>query len=432
MSDTDEPKNAIVVDIETDNNLSEKKDEGTSENNLNSSISNTAADEVAESSSDNEADTAEWRVLSRPSSLDMSKSPILKKANYNRVAAYYKRENGLISAYQNIAKFNERSTDELNNDITKKNVQKNKEQSLVESAITISFFSNIFLFIIKIIAAISTGSLSVIASTVDSVLDLLAGLVIYCITQKMKVRDPIHYPQGKTRLEPLGVIIFACIMSVSMMSLVQTSAEVTIRTAQLNATEITPTTFDPIGVSVLGITMVVKTILALFCWWVGQKGQKNPSVNAYSEDHRNDVLTNGVALICWWLSTLDTSTLWWFDPLGAVLICIYIIVNWISTAQEQIANLTGISAPPEFLNRLTYMAVNHDRKIVAVDTVRAYHFGNQLLVEVDIVLPEDMSLKEAHDIGESLQIKLEDLEEVERAFVHLDWEFEHAPEHKKV
>ena len=103
MSDTDEPKNAVVVDIETDNNLSEKKDEGTSENNLNSSISNTAADEVAESSSDNETDTAEWRVLSRPSSLDMSKSPILKKANYNRVAAYYKRENGLISAYQNIA-----------------------------------------------------------------------------------------------------------------------------------------------------------------------------------------------------------------------------------------------------------------------------------------------------------------------------------------
>ena len=29
MSDTDEPKNAVVVDIETDNNLSEKKDEGT-------------------------------------------------------------------------------------------------------------------------------------------------------------------------------------------------------------------------------------------------------------------------------------------------------------------------------------------------------------------------------------------------------------------
>ena len=48
------------------------------------------------------------------------------------------------------------------------------------------------------------------------------------------------------------------------------------------------------------------------------------------------------------------------------------------------------------------------------------------------MLPEEMPLREAHDIGESLQIKLELLDEVERAFVHLDWEFEHKPEHKIV
>jgi divalent metal cation (Fe/Co/Zn/Cd) transporter len=52
------------------------------------------------------------------------------------------------------------------------------------------------------------------------------------------------------------------------------------------------------------------------------------------------------------------------------------------------------------------------------------------LVEVDVVLPHAMALKEAHDIGEGLQIKLERLPEVARAFVHLDYESTHAPEHK--
>ena len=51
------------------------------------------------------------------------------------------------------------------------------------------------------------------------------------------------------------------------------------------------------------------------------------------------------------------------------------------------------------------------------------------MVEVDIVLPADMPLREAHDIGESLQMKLEKLEDVERAFVHLDYEYAHKPEH---
>ena len=50
------------------------------------------------------------------------------------------------------------------------------------------------------------------------------------------------------------------------------------------------------------------------------------------------------------------------------------------------------------------------------------------------MLPAEMSLLEAHDIGETLQTRLERLSEVERAFVHLDHEAEHHPhsEHKVV
>ena len=75
---------------------------------------------------------------------------------------------------------------------------------------------------------------------------------------------------------------------------------------------------------------------------------------------------------------------------------------------------------------------DHAEAVLKVDTVRAYHFGTRFLVEVDVVLPEDMPLRQTHDIGEGLQIKLEALDEVQRAFVHIDYEWEHKPEHKKV
>ena len=42
---------------------------------------------------------------------------------------------------------------------------------------------------------------------------------------------------------------------------------------------------------------------------------------------------------------------------------------------------------------------------------------------------EGPTLREAHDIGESLQMKIEALELTERCFVHLDYEWNHAPEH---
>jgi divalent metal cation (Fe/Co/Zn/Cd) transporter len=94
------------------------------------------------------------------------------------------------------------------------------------------------------------------------------------------------------------------------------------------------------------------------------------------------------------------------------------------------ASLVGHAAPPEFIQKVTVITINHDSRIKRIDTVRAYTFGSLYFVEVDIELPEVMPLKEAHDIGEDLQTELEALPEVERAYVHLDYESRHPPEHK--
>lgn len=96
---------------------------------------------------------------------------------------------------------------------------------------------------------------------------------------------------------------------------------------------------------------------------------------------------------------------------------------------ENVGSLVGKSAPPEYLTKLTYLIWNHHEEIQHIDTVRAYTFGSHYFVEVDIVLPANMPLNQAHDIGETLQVKLEQLPEVERAFVHVDFEFTHRPEH---
>jgi divalent metal cation (Fe/Co/Zn/Cd) transporter len=72
--------------------------------------------------------------------------------------------------------------------------------------------------------------------------------------------------------------------------------------------------------------------------------------------------------------------------------------------------------------------------VTKIDSIQAVHHGTNLLVEVDLGLPASMPLCEAHDIGAELQSQLETIDDVERAFVHLDFEFEHMPacEHKDV
>lgn len=112
-------------------------------------------------------------------------------------------------------------------------------------------------------------------------------------------------------------------------------------------------------------------------------------------------------------------------------IALYTISTWARTVLENVWSLIGKTAPPDYLSKMTYLIWNHHQEIKHIDTVRAYTLGSNYFIEVDIVLPADMPLSQAHNIGETLQEKLECLPEIERAFVHIDFEYSHRPEHKQ-
>lgn len=124
----------------------------------------------------------------------------------------------------------------------------------------------------------------------------------------------------------------------------------------------------------------------------------------YMQDHYFDVVTNVVGLVA---AVLGDRFYWWIDPIGAIALALYTITNWSATVLENaglnkmhlnlhlhlhlltygylvciVVSLVGQSAPPEVLQKLTYLVLRHDSKIKRVDTVRAYTFGVLYFVEV--------------------------------------------------
>ncbi|KAB2636916.1 metal tolerance protein 10-like [Pyrus ussuriensis x Pyrus communis] len=235
---------------------------------------------------------------------------------------------------------------------------------------------NLVLFAAKVYASITSRSLSVIASTLDSLLDLLSGFILWFTANAMKNPNQFRYPIGKKRMQPVGIIVFASVMAT------------------------------------LGLQILLESGRQL----ASKVDLKMKLYGAYAQDHFFDVITNSVGLAA---AVLAVWFFWWIDPTGGII-----------TVLENVHALIGRTAPPEFLAKLTYLIWNHHEEIKRIDTVRAYTFGSHYFVEVDIVLPENLLLNKAHNIGETLQEKLEQLPEVERAFVHIDFEFTHRPEHK--
>ncbi|KAF2655690.1 hypothetical protein K491DRAFT_778516 [Lophiostoma macrostomum CBS 122681] len=289
----------------------------------------------------------------------------------------------------------------------------------VKFAVNASFAVNFCLFIIQMYAAISTGSLSLFATAADAFMDLVSSIVML-VTSRMASRPSVYkYPVGRTRIETIGIIMFCCLMTtVAIQLIIESGRSLGSGGSESDELHIIPIIF-------VAVAIFCKGSLCAFCFLY----RRYPSVHVFFVDHRNDIIVNAFGLA---MSIVGSRVVWYLDPIGAILIGLLILVSWAANAFEHVWLLVGKGAPQEYISKLIYLVVTHDTRIRKVDTCRAYHAGQHYYVEVDIVMDEDMPLKVTHDVSQTLQRKLEGLADVERAYVHVDYENEHDPyeEHK--
>ncbi|KAA6420570.1 MAG: CDF membrane [Trebouxia sp. A1-2] len=256
----------------------------------------------------------------------------------------------------------------------------------------------------------------------DSFVDIASQAVLAFAQWRMKKLDH-KFPVGRTRLETVAVIVCAVIMSIATVLVIRESIGALIDgLAHHNrpALDASAVTF-----AILGGAVALKIGLYFVC--VSMRSH-SATMLALAEDHLNDIMSNLVAIFGVAIAS-QVPKVWYLDPAGAIAISLYIIYSWIRISKGQVDKILGKTAPPAFIGQLRELALKH-HDLISVDVIRAYHFGQRYLVELEIMLPEDMSVKESHDIALMLQHKVEGLEEVERAFVHVDYALRAEPEHK--
>jgi divalent metal cation (Fe/Co/Zn/Cd) transporter len=158
----------------------------------------------------------------------------------------------------------------------------------------------------------------------------------------------------------------------------------------------------------MSMTVLIKGACYLYCRLI-----RNSSVQALAADAKTDVIFN-IFSILFPLAGYYLS-LWCLDALGGMLLSMYVVASWISVSRAHINNLTGAAATADERNVLLYLTMRFARSIRQITGVRAYHAGDKLNVEVDVVLDQGLALRDSHDLGESLQYVIESLPIVDRA-----------------
>lgn len=321
-----------------------------------------------------------------------------------------------------------------------------KQEGLVSWIVKCCIVVNLILCVAKVQVFVSTGSLSVLVSIVDSVLDLVSGGILWITVREISrsTRDIYRFPIGKSRLELIGTLVFAIVMTFSMVVVGFESLKSLLLGLFNTSSDVRKgPSFGVVDFVVMSFTVGIKALLYVIFRRIntaeGSHGvtaershgvtDGSPVIGACTADQRNDAVMNLGGLAGGILAGQFSSVLWWIDPLTALFLAGGVSISWMGEAKTKIHLLTGVAASPSTLRKITLMIYNHDQRIIKVDTVRAYHVGTKLFVEIHIVMDPQTPLRDSHDVGETLEHQIEKYfyTEVERVFVHLDYEWSHSP-----
>lgn len=268
------------------------------------------------------------------------------------------------------------------------------ESPIVKLALYVNLIANAVLLILKIIVTVMTSSLSVVASLVDAALDFLSTAIVWVTSWLIaRPQDKYAYPVGRRRLEPIGVLVFSVIMITSFFQVLIEAF------SRLTGDDHTVVELSIPAIAIMSSTVVVKGGCWLWCRLI-----RNSSVQALAQDAETDVVFNFFSILFPLVGFY--AKIWWLDPLGGLLLSLFVIVNWSRTSATHIRNLTGAAATADERNILLYLTMRFAKTIKQIQGLEAYHAGDKLNVEVDIVVDESISLRDSHDLGESLQYVL--------------------------
>ncbi|KAL0570136.1 hypothetical protein V5O48_011828 [Marasmius crinis-equi] len=344
-------------------------------------------------------------------------STLRSRKSGKKLAQFQSKQNNLIAS----------SLKPIEEYTTEAQIQEEADRLPVKIAVWASLIANFSLCVLQLYAAISSISLSLLATGIDSVFDIGSNLVLFWLHRKSERLDSKDWPVGGARLETIGNIVYGslCVFkfladsSSAFLILEYRMASVNLVVVVESCRSIIARQVDANNVNNFHLPSIITVSAALGKVQVKYVSFGKIIGTIYGSTHSAfSCLREGA-------SSAD------LDPMGAIIIGLGIIIAWLRTIYGEFALLAGKSAPHEMLQLLIYKVATYHEEIEKIDKVRAYHSGPEYFVEIDVVMNADTPLWKSHDVSRRLKGAIEGFPQVERAFVNINHEGVRSPEYRR-
>ncbi len=262
--------------------------------------------------------------------------------------------------------------------------------TLLKLATYASTATAVVLIGVKGIAWFMTGSLSVMASLVDSLMDAAASLInLFAVRYSLKSADQDHQ-FGHGKAESLAGLGQACFIAGSAIFLLMHAVE------RLNHPQ--PLQAINVGLWVMVFAIGATLVLLVFQSFVIKKTNSS-AIRADALHYKTDLLTNIATITALFFVASGWPLL---DPLGALAIACYILYSAWQIGLEAMQVLMDRELPEETRQRICDIVLAHGT-VLGIHDLRTRQSGQTMHIQLHLDLDQGLPLAEAHRVADEVE-----------------------------
>ena len=266
------------------------------------------------------------------------------------------------------------------------------------------------LVIMKMTVGLLSGSIAVLASAIDSFLDLTVSLFNYFALSNAE-KDPddkFHFGRGK--IEPLAAVIEGTVISLSALFILYEAINKIVHPREMSQMVE--------SIAVMIASFIITAVLVIFLNYVAKK-TKNMVIRADALHYKTDLFSNGAVLIALALISMTGEQL--IDPILGVGIAFYMIYSAIPIIKEGVLMLLDAALPEEDIENIINI-IKSEPIITDYHYLQTRESGSQIFISVHTVFNVDISLYDAHLIADKVEDKIKKLfkDKKTHILIHMD------------
>lgn len=278
-----------------------------------------------------------------------------------------------------------------------------------ENAAKLSIASVSLLIIIKVVASIITGSISIRADAVHSALDLIAAVTTFIGVRVSGRPADEQHPFGHGKAENISSTIVAVLIFAAGCIIIYTAVNRLIVGAPLKS----------LGIGIY-ITVGAIVINILISRYLAKVARVTDSL-ALAADARHlfsDVLSSVAVLVG--LIVVRLTGLNILDSIIALLVALLILKVGYDTLRKSFGGLVDVRLPKAEEAEIKSCIMEHYSEVVSFHKLRTRKAGSQRYIDLHLVMPKNASVDEAHRMCDHLEQDIENRLHYTSVTIHVE------------